>query len=117
MSWIPVRAAMVIASGVIAATGLAFLAPAAQAAPRQPTEWDYECDTFQVTEISGKPKHYTLTGTGNCEAHNQLPEKGTVTGEVNIGRKESQDFWTCKETEVSVPDKVTSSDCVVGEPR
>ncbi|WP_405159532.1 hypothetical protein OG203_23975 [Nocardia sp. NBC_01499] len=117
MSFSPVRAAAVIASGVIASVGLAILAPAAQAAPQQPTEFDYVCDTVKVKKISGKPKHYTLTGTGNCAVHNQNPEQGTLTGELSVGPKDGDDFWTCEGAKVSVPDKVTSADCVVGQNR
>ncbi|WP_330183382.1 hypothetical protein OHB26_06865 [Nocardia sp. NBC_01503] len=122
MPFSPVRAATLIAASVITTAGLAILSPVAQAAPGggQPAGLDlaYECDTLNAVAVDGKPKHYKLTGSGNCEVHRQLPEKGTVTAEgLDIGPKKGEAFWTCKGAEVSIPDKIASSDCVVGVPR
>ncbi|WP_067561600.1 hypothetical protein [Nocardia acidivorans] len=121
MSFSPVRAATLIASSIIATAGLAILSPVAQAAPgggQTGLDLAYECDTLNAVAVDGKPRHYKLTGSGNCSAHRQLPEKGTVTAEgLDIGPKKGEAFWTCRGAEVSIPDKIASSDCVIGVPR
>ncbi|MFI6217815.1 hypothetical protein ACIBCD_37910 [Nocardia brasiliensis] len=123
MSLSPARATALIATGVIAAAGLAFLSPAAQAVPGggQPTELDYECDTVNVEKIEGKSGHFKLTGTGNCEAHNQLPAEGKVDPDASydVGPREGEKFWGCdgaKGGEVSKA-KIAFNDCTVGVPQ
>ncbi len=122
MFFSPARATVLIASGVIAAAGLAVSAPTVQAVPggAQPTELDYECDTVKTVEIEGKSGHFKLTATGNCVAHNDLRIEDGVDPEnkLHVGAKKSEKFWTCDGAEGGKLSKaeMTFNDCVVGVP-